>query len=79
MFPIVRREINTFSISYEQTLAEDGTADHERMPQISEDLIKEMYHLMVLARAFDEKLFTLQRSGRIGTYAQVNGQEAAQV
>ena len=79
MFPIVRREINTFSVSYEQTLAEDGTADHELMPHISEDVIKEMYHLMVLARAFDDKLFTLQRSGRIGTYAQVKGQEAAQV
>ena len=49
------------------------------MPDISEDVIKEMYHLMVLARAFDEKLFTLQRSGQIGTYAQVKGQEAAQV
>ena len=34
---------------------------------------------MTLARAFDDKLFKLQRSGKIGTYASVRGQEAAQV
>lgn len=34
---------------------------------------------MTLARTFDNKLFNLQRSGKIGTYASVKGQEAAQV
>lgn len=79
MSSIVRNELANFTVSYEQSIAEDGTPDQELMPDVSEDTIKEMYHLMVLARTFDEKLFTLQRSGRIGTYAQVKGQEAAQV
>jgi transketolase len=34
-----------------------------------------MYHIMVLARKLDEKLFALQRSGKIGTFAQIKGQE----
>lgn len=34
---------------------------------------------MTLSRAFDEKFFKLQRSGKIGTVASVKGQEAAQV
>ena len=53
----------------------DDSIDHG----LSEDQIKEMYHLMTLTRAFDEKLFKLQRSGKIGTYASCKGQEAAQV
>src|SRR5436309_8580863 len=34
---------------------------------------------MLLARIFDEKAFKLQREGRLGTYASILGQEAAQV
>jgi pyruvate dehydrogenase E1 component alpha subunit len=49
------------------------------MPEISEDTIKEMYHIMRLARTLDEKLFNLQRSGKIGTYAQIKGQEASEI
>lgn len=34
---------------------------------------------MRLAREFDKKLFNLQRSGKIGTYAQVEGEEASEI
>jgi pyruvate dehydrogenase E1 component alpha subunit len=34
---------------------------------------------MVLSRIFDERALTLQREGRLGTYAPVRGQEASQV
>ncbi|MFT7616164.1 MAG: pyruvate dehydrogenase E1 component alpha subunit [Candidatus Woesearchaeota archaeon] len=34
---------------------------------------------MKLTRVLDEKLFNMQRSGKIGTYAQVKGQEGAQL
>ena len=34
---------------------------------------------MVLARRFDERMLRLQRQGRIGTFAPIKGQEAAQV
>lgn len=37
------------------------------------------YRLMVLARATDERCLTLQRQGRIGFYAPLMGQEAAQI
>lgn len=41
--------------------------------------MKRMYHYMRLARVFDQKLFKLQRSGKIGTYAQVKGEEATEI
>jgi pyruvate dehydrogenase E1 component alpha subunit len=41
--------------------------------------VENMYQLQVLARTFDEKAVSLQRQGRIGTYAPLQGQEAAQV
>jgi len=42
------------------------------------DLV-EAYRLMVLARVADERCLMLQRQGRIGFYAPLMGQEAAQV
>ncbi|HKX74529.1 MAG TPA: pyruvate dehydrogenase (acetyl-transferring) E1 component subunit alpha [Acidimicrobiia bacterium] len=42
-------------------------------------LLQEMYRLMVLAREFDRRLLALQRQGRMGTYAMLEGQEAVQV
>ncbi|WP_423745153.1 pyruvate dehydrogenase (acetyl-transferring) E1 component subunit alpha (plasmid) [Haladaptatus sp. SPP-AMP-3] len=41
--------------------------------------VENMYRLQVLARTFDEKAVSLHRQGRIGTYAPLQGQEAAQV
>jgi pyruvate dehydrogenase E1 component alpha subunit len=76
---MVRKILNTFTVEYTQTLDENGNVDHERMPNLSEGQIKEMYHLMKLTRQFDDKLFALQRSGKIGTFAQVKGQEACQI
>ncbi len=43
-----------------------------------EDLI-EMYRYMRLARHFDERAVSLQRQGRMGTYAPLSGQEGAQI
>lgn len=39
----------------------------------------EMYKYMVLTRVFDERALKYQRQGKIGTYAPVRGQEAAQI
>lgn len=44
----------------------------------SEELLA-AYRSMVLTRILDEKLITLQRQGRMGTYVSCSGQEAAQV
>ncbi|MGA7475928.1 MAG: thiamine pyrophosphate-dependent enzyme [Thermoplasmata archaeon] len=44
-----------------------------------EATLRDAYQLMVLARATDERCLMLQRQGRIGFYAPLMGQEAAQV
>lgn len=63
-----------------QILDEDGNMDDSLKPsELDEDKLKELYHLMVLVRTLDHKLFKLQRSGKIGTYAEVKGEEASEV
>jgi len=44
-----------------------------------EEGLLDAYRLMVLARVTDERCLTLQRQGRIGFYAPLMGQEAAQI
>ncbi|WP_298825296.1 pyruvate dehydrogenase (acetyl-transferring) E1 component subunit alpha [uncultured Planococcus sp.] len=57
---------------------EDGKALHTDSSIEKEKLI-EMYTGMVKARVFDVRAMKLQRQGRIGTYAPLQGQEAAQI
>lgn len=47
--------------------------------KITEELAKQFYQDLVKIRLFDRKAVSLQRQGRIGTYAPFEGQEAAQV
>ena len=74
-----RKLIETFSVEWLQILTEDGDCDKELMPSLDDTKIKKLFEWMVLARTFDEKAFKLQREGRLGTYASILGQEAAQV
>ena len=46
---------------------------------LSADHLLAAYRWMVLARVIDERCLSLQRQGRIGFYAPLSGQEAAQV
>lgn len=64
-------------IKYTQILDENGklldpcplfTDDHKKLLHL--------YRIMVLIRAFDKKAIALQRTGKMGTYAPINGQEA---
>ncbi len=71
-----RETIAQFKVDYLKILDEDGNADKKLMPKIPRDIMLKMYKTMVTARRFDEKLLALQRQGRIGTFAQVKGQEA---
>lgn len=70
----------TFSVRRRAYLAPDGTALCE-LPEFAGDreLIVAMYRGMALARAFDLKAVSLQRTGRLGTYATSLGQEAVAV
>jgi pyruvate dehydrogenase E1 component alpha subunit len=76
---MVKKIVGKFEIEYFQILDESGKVDSKLMPPLSKSIIKLMYEQMILLRAFDEKSFSLQRQGRIGTYIQFKGQEASQL
>ena len=76
---MVEKVLKTFTVKYLQVLDEKGKCDTKLMPKLSPKQLVELYGLMVLGRRFDEKALSLQRQGRLGTYASVLGQEAAQV
>ena len=71
--------IESFSVEWLQILDEDGNCDEELRPPLDDEQVKKLYEWMVLARTFDDKAFKLQREGRLGTYASILGQEAAQI
>jgi 2-oxoisovalerate dehydrogenase E1 component len=48
-------------------------------PRLDPDLYQQMYRNMVLTRELDRRMLALQRQGRIGTYAMLEGQEAVQI
>lgn len=64
---------------YLAILDKDGQVDDERVPDLPREMMLQGFKTMLMARRFDERRLKLQRSGRIGTFAPVNGQEAAQV
>lgn len=57
-------------------LAEDGQLLPGAEPLLDRAGMLEGLRLMMLARAFDAKSFSLQRQGKLGTFAPVVGQEA---
>ena len=59
-------------------LSPDGELLGEE-PDLDDETLLEMYAYMRLARRFDERALSLQRQGRMGTYASLAGQEATQV
>jgi 2-oxoisovalerate dehydrogenase E1 component alpha subunit len=56
-------------------LSEDGSAGPEQLPMPEEALLP-LFRWMVLNRALDERMITLQRQGRIGFYIGSIGEEA---
>jgi pyruvate dehydrogenase E1 component alpha subunit len=66
-----------FSIGFEQYLDSDGTLvkslDSKLFPA---EKILDAYRVMRLIRAFDQKAIALQRTGKLGTYPSILGQEA---
>jgi len=57
----------------------EGRADHDLMPDLGLERVRQMYRDMVFARAFDDKAMKLQRQGRMGTWPPNAGQEAVSV
>ena len=69
--------IARFDIFCRQYIAPEGDAVAD-LPKVANDteLLTTLYRQMVLTRTFDQKAIALQRTGRLGTYASVLGQEA---
>lgn len=69
--------IASFEIPTIQILNNDGSICAP-LPEFAshEGTLKELYRIMVLTRLFDKKAIALQRTGKMGTYAPINGQEA---
>ena len=57
----------------------DGRLIGDAKPALSEERTLEALRLMMLGRAFDRKCLSLQRQGRLGTFAPIFGQEATLV
>jgi 2-oxoisovalerate dehydrogenase E1 component alpha subunit len=74
--PVIAR----FEVRRRSYLAPDGTVLRQ-LPSFASDtdLLVALYRAMVLTRAFDMKAVSLQRTGRLGTYAVSLGQEAVAV
>lgn len=72
------RTVATLDVKRLEVLAPDGTVDARLAPKVSDETLLEMYRLMYQIRAFDERAILLQRSGRLGTYPMITGQEATQ-
>ncbi|HEX7216043.1 MAG TPA: thiamine pyrophosphate-dependent enzyme, partial [Methylomirabilota bacterium] len=68
-----------FTVEHLSVLDADGNLDSAVEPPIPPDELQRLYRSMVLARRFDERMLRLQRQGRIGTFAPIKGQEAAQL
>ncbi len=66
-----------FEIPYTQLLDARGELQGP-LPSFAKDkaALLELYRVMVKTRLFDKKAIALQRTGKMGTYAPVNGQEA---
>src|SRR5258708_14658566 len=71
--PVIAR----FEVRRRSYLAPDGTLLRP-LPDFASDIptLLALYRGMVLTRAFDLKAVSLQRTGRLGTYAVPLGQEA---
>ena len=66
-------------IEYLSILNEKGELDASLEPDIPEETHLKLHRTLLLARKFDERMLNLQRQGRIGTFAPISGQEAAQL
>lgn len=69
-----------FEIKYNSFLDPEGTVT-QPLPTFADDPqeLMTLYRLMVLMRTFDTKAVALQRTGKMGTYAGILGQEAVSV
>jgi len=66
-------------IEHLSILDADGNLDVALEPALTAEDLRRLYRAMLLGRRLDERMVRLQRQGRIGTFAPIKGQEAAQM
>lgn len=66
-------------IEYLSILDEHSKLDKALEPRLDKELLLKLHRGMLLGRRFDERLLQLQRQGRMGTFAPIQGQEASQI
>jgi len=75
-----RKTVYEARIDYLQVLDENGKLDTKLAKDtLTDEQVLHLYEHMVTCRHYDEIAFKLQRSGRMGTYPQNKGQEAAAI
>lgn len=69
--------VASFEIPYVQVLNAQGELC-DALPAFASDksVLLDLYRVMVRVRVFDKKAIALQRTGKMGTYAPISGQEA---
>jgi len=73
------RPLVSYEIDRVEVLSAEGLVDEALMPDLTPEQIQHLYRHMLLTRQFDERMFKLQRQGRLGTFPRVAGQEGAHV
>jgi 2-oxoisovalerate dehydrogenase E1 component alpha subunit len=69
-------QVAAFTVQLHSYLNADGELTTSSPLAENLDLLKRLYRAMVEARLLDEKTIALQRTGQLGTYASILGQEA---
>jgi pyruvate dehydrogenase E1 component alpha subunit len=63
-----------------QILGPDGDiVAPDLLPDLADETLVSMYRDMRFSRRFDERMISLQRQGRLGTYSSLAGQEGSQI
>jgi pyruvate dehydrogenase E1 component alpha subunit len=60
-------------------LSPDGVLADGAVPSLAGDALLDAWRAMLRSRVCDERCFSLQRQGRMGTFSPINGEEAAVV
>jgi pyruvate dehydrogenase E1 component alpha subunit len=74
-----KETLKKFSVARLHILNESGDLDHCLEPTLTPQKLKRMFEEMLRLREFDRRAVALQRQGRMGTFAENTGQEAAQI
>lgn len=73
------REIAHFSVFYRQYLNEHKQLNESLPLFATPEFLQQAYQAMLRTRIFDQKAVALQRTGQLGTYPSILGQEAISV